>query len=420
MAERASWLVAKREIREATRATAYRVSVLLSALALVAIIVIANLGKGGSEPTDVVVAGPTDAARVDSFEALSRQAGLNVAVTTAPDDAAATAKVEDGTADVAVSSDGTVITTRKPVDLASDSDVATVVRVLRTTLTLDNGLQAAGLTPQQATAVREATPPTVSSLHPEDEDTIDTDKIAAATITNILLFIMVQTYGQWVLQGVTREKSSRVVEVLLAMITPRQLLRGKITGVGVVALIHAAVLIVVAFVTARAVGVDLTSGVSAGNLLLAAVWFLLGYALYCGAFAAAGSLVSRVEDSQSVAFPVMLPLLFGYIVSFTAAGGATTLLWVLAFFPPTAVVAMPTMYAIGAAELWMVVVSMLLTVAAIVVVANLASRIYERSVLHSGRKLSWKEALRRRAEIGEATDASTGPRPSPSPSGWAA
>ena len=48
-----------------------------------------------------------------------------------------------------------------------------------------------------------------------------------------------------------------------------------------------------------------------------------------------------------MAFPIMLPLLFGYIVSFSAAGGASTLLWVLAFIPPTAVVAMPTLYAIG-------------------------------------------------------------------------
>jgi ABC-2 type transport system permease protein len=397
--QRPTRLVAEREIREATRATAFRVSVILSALALAAIIVIANLGNGGSSTTDVVVAGPADQARVDSFEALARQSGLRLDVTTAADDAAAAQQVDDGTADVAVSTDGTVITTRKPVDLAEDSDLATVVRVLRATLTLDNGLQAAGLTPQQVTTVRDATPPTVASVHPEDADKIDTSKIAAATVINILLFLMLQTYGQWVLQGVTREKSSRVVEVLLAMITPRQLLNGKIVGIGLVALIHAAVLIVVAFVTARVMGVDLTSGVSAGNLLLAAVWFLLGYGLYCSAFAAAGSLVSRVEDSQSVAFPVMLPLLFGYIVSFTAAGGTSTLLWVLAFFPPTAVVAMPTMYAIGAAEPWMVAISMGLTVVAIVLVANLASKIYERSVLHTGRKLSWKEAFGRQPEI---------------------
>jgi ABC-type Na+ efflux pump permease subunit len=161
---------------------------------------------------------------------------------------------------------------------------------------------------------------------------------------------MLQSYGQWVLTAVTREKASRVVEVLLAVITPRQLLVGKIAGIGVVALVHAAVLIVVAYAATQIVGVDLAAGIGLGDFALAAVWFLLGYALYCGAFAAAGSLVSRVEDAQGVAFPIMLPLLFGYIASFTAAGGASTLLWVLAFCPPTAVVAMPTSEDLGPSE----------------------------------------------------------------------
>jgi ABC-type Na+ efflux pump permease subunit len=101
MAERATWLVATREIREATRSTAFRVSVILSALALAAIIVIANLGKGGPDTTDVVVAGPADAARVEGFTALGRQSGLHLDVTTAPDDQAAAAQVDHGQADVA-------------------------------------------------------------------------------------------------------------------------------------------------------------------------------------------------------------------------------------------------------------------------------------------------------------------------------
>jgi ABC-2 type transport system permease protein len=239
----------------------------------------------------------------------------------------------------------------------------------------------------------------VVSVQSEDADEVDSSRIATATITNILLFIMLQTYGQWVLTGVTREKASRVVEVLLSVITPRQLLVGKVLGIGLLALAHAAVLIVTAFVTTRVMGVDLTDGIALGDLALAGVWFVLGYGLYCSAYAAAGSLVSRVEDAQSVAFPVMLPLLFAYLVSFSAAGGASTLLWVLAFIPPTAVVAMPTLYAIGEAPLWAMAVSMALTVAAIFLVAALAATIYERSVLHSGKRLGWKEAIRRPREI---------------------
>ena len=267
--------------------------------------------------------------------------------------------------------------------------------MLRPSLALDNGLRAAGLTPEQAAAVRDTPPPQITSVRAEDPDEIDTSKIATATIINILLFIMLQTYGQWVLQGVTREKASRVVEVLLAMITPRQLLIGKIVGIGIVALdprrrAHRGG----AGDVARDGRRPRRAASRPATSRWRRVWFVLGYSLYCSAYAAAGSLVSRVEDGQSVAFPIMLPLLFGYIVSFSAAGGASTLLWVLAFFPPTAVVAMPTLYAIGAAEPWMVLVSMALTVVAIVIVAIVASKMYERSVLHSGRKMSWKDALR--------------------------
>ncbi|MGI9028443.1 MAG: hypothetical protein ACR2HP_00425, partial [Ilumatobacteraceae bacterium] len=80
-----------------------------------------------------------------------------------------------------------------------------------------------------------------------------------------------------------------------------------------------------------------------------------------------------------------------------------TLLWVLAFIPPTAVLAMPTLYTIGEAPLWAVFVSMALTVVAIAAVARLAAKIYERSVLHTGRKLSWREAFRNRDELPAAS-----------------
>ena len=58
-----------------------------------------------------------------------------------------------------------------------------------------------------------------------------------------------------------------------------------------------------------------------------------------------------------------------------------------------------SLYAVGAAPLWAVFLSMALTVAAIVVVAMLAARIYERSVLHAGRKISWRQALHATPEL---------------------
>ena len=400
MADNRTWLVALREVREATRTNSFRITLAISVVALAVIIVISNLGNDDDDPERVAYVG-TDAGAA-AIEDIGEAIGVDVAVTTVASDDEARAAVLDGDADVAVAADGARIFTEDELDLTSGSSRATLVSVLRAELALENGLRAAGLSPEEAAEVRSAPPPDVEALAAEPDDEVDSERVGTAMITNILLFLMLQMYGGWVLTAVTREKASRVVEVLLAVITPRQLLIGKVVGIGIVALIHAAVLIATALVATRVMGVDLSIGASPGDLAIALVWFVLGYALYCGAFAAAGSLVSRTEDAQGAAFPIMLPLLFAYIVSFSAADGANTLIWVLAFIPFTAVVAMPTLYALGEAPLWAVGVSMLLTVVAVVGVTMLAAKIYERSVLHS-RKLSWRDAFRQRGEIDTVT-----------------
>lgn len=389
-------VIAMREIREAVRMRSFRITLILTAAALAAIIVIANLVGGGDEDTErVVLAGADAAEQVAAVDRLGQSIGVELEVTTVADDAAAEAAVREGDADVAVLDGGARLATREQVEDASR--LGTVVNVLRADLALQNGLRAVGLDADQAAEVRATDPPPVDVLEPDAG--VDSSRTGVSTVTNILLFIMLQSYGAWVLTAVTREKASRVVEVLLAVIRPVHLLVGKIIGIGVVALAHAVLLILTAYVTTRIVGTDLTSGVRVGDLALAAVWFLLGYALYCSAFAAAGSLCARVEDAQGASFPILLPLLFAYLASFSAVDGANALLWVLAFVPPTAVLAMPTLYAIGEAPLWAMLVSMALTVAAIIAVALLAAKIYERSVLHTGRKLSWREAFRRRDEM---------------------
>ena len=227
--------------------------------------------RRADDPSEVVVAGPDAAARVGADRAAGRRRRRSTLdVTTAPDDDAAVAAVDDGDADVAVSADGTRLTT--------DGAGRPVGR-----LVAGDGRQRAARRPRprQRAAGRRARPragrrgpgharrPTSTPCAPSDADEVDSSRLATATITNILLFIMLQTYGQWVLTGVTREKASRVVEVLLAVITPRQLLIGKVLGIGIVALAHAAVLIVVALVTTRIMGVDLTDGIALGDLALA-------------------------------------------------------------------------------------------------------------------------------------------------------
>ncbi len=130
---------------------------------------------------------------------------------------------------------------------------------------------------------------------------------------------------------------------------------------------------------------------------MGALWVVVGYAFYCTAYAAAGSLVSKPSDAYNASLPVQLPLILSYILTFTVlyGSGVGALFWFLAFFPPTAPISMTVLVAIGVARPWEVALSLLLCVAATVGMARVAGAIYGRAILHSGARLKWRQALRR-------------------------
>ena len=137
--------------------------------------------------------------------------------------------------------------------------------------------------------------------------------------------------------------------MILASVRPIQLLVGKVTGIGVLALAQAPLMVAVFLGLGAAVGSSLVHGAAPGIVIVGAVFLVLGYAFYCTAFAAAGSLVSRQSDVGTVILPVQLPLIIAYALSYTViyANGANTFYHVLGFLPPTAPIAMPVLYAAG-------------------------------------------------------------------------
>ena len=161
---------------------------------------------------------------------------------------------------------------------------------------------------------------------------------SGSIISIILVFVMLTQYSTWILTGVAEEKSSRVVEVLLGALRPAQLLAGKVLGIGLVALTQATLIVGVALGLSRAVGSNLLHGSGPMTVLAASVWLFLGYGFYCWLYAAAGSMVERQEQIQSLAFPLSLPLIVGYVVSLTTVSSTkpSTFLEVLAYLPPTA------------------------------------------------------------------------------------
>jgi len=387
-------LVAGREIKERVRGRIFRVGTLVMLAAVGAAIIIPTFHRSGGGLTTQkvgIVGGLSHEAEQLVSAAGSTSQDL---VTLVPERslAAAKASLRSGKIDLAVVDGGRVLldqpasSSSSPADPGFVQSVADYLGVLK-------AYQSAGLTPGQAAQVTGSKPVPVQTLQPRSKSTTKTTSV----IGLVLLFFMLTQYCTWILIGVMQEKSSRVVEVLLAMVRPIQLLGGKVLGIGLVALGQATLIVGFALVVGRAVGSDLLHGTAPLVLVCELLWLVLGYAFYSWMYAAAGSMAERQDQVQTLALPLSLPILLGYIFSITVAstGHADLFFVILAYLPPTAPFCMPVLVALDQVTWWGFVISIVITITATVGMAVFAARIYRRAVLRTGGRVRVRDVLAR-------------------------
>jgi ABC-2 type transport system permease protein len=217
----------------------------------------------------------------------------------------------------------------------------------------------------------------------------------AALAAGILLYVSVGLFGSAVASGVAQEKTSRTAEVLLAAVTPSVLMTGKVIGIGLVGFAQMAVTIGAALI-ANAI-VQSSSVPSEVWVLLPAIllWFALGYTLYAFGFAAAGAIVARQEEVQSVSAPFSVFLVGGFLLQYALIASPDAL-WVkiVSYVPPVMPVMMPARLALGHLAIWEMPLAVLIMLASIYGMSRLAGRIYATSLVRGGSRLSWMAALR--------------------------
>jgi ABC-2 type transport system permease protein len=236
--------------------------------------------------------------------------------------------------------------------------------------------------------------PDITALEPEPEQ--DGAQIVAGFVAGILLFISLMTAGQLVAQGVVEEKSSRVVELLLATVRPWQLMAGKVLGIGVIGLIQVVLVVGAGSGTALALGLVDASSIDLGaTALWVVIWFVIGFTMYALALGALAALVSRQEDVGSVTAPVLTLMMIPYIIGVSIAPWDPTnplVVW-LSYVPFCSPLLMPMRIALGEVEVWEVALALGLSLALIPVLVWLAGRIYSNAVVRSGGRIKLKDAL---------------------------
>jgi ABC-2 type transport system permease protein len=248
----------------------------------------------------------------------------------------------------------------------------------------------------------------------------------------ILIYISLFIYGAQVMRGVIEEKTSRIIEVIVSSVKPFQLMLGKIIGVGMVGLTQFLLWIILSTAVTVIAGKVLIKDkitteqkqqvaknqpvkvqtapsmapqspamgfyksletVNFGYILGCFIfYFLTGFFLYSAMFAAVGSAVDSETETQQFMFPITLPLLFTYMLSFAFLinNPDSTLAFWLSIIPFTAPVAMMVRVPFGVPD-WQLALSMFMMIAGFLFTTWVASRIYRVGILMYGKKASYKE-----------------------------
>ena len=241
------------------------------------------------------------------------------------------------------------------------------------------------------------TPLQVTEAVPESGAETRARRLVIGQAALVLLFMAIMMTGSWVLLGVTEEKTSRVVEVLLSTIRPWHLLAGKIVGVGILGLLQFAVVITGILLGIRLLfDTGLIPEVNGALLATLLIWFVLGFMIYAVGYAALGAVAARPEDAQNAAFPMTLVSLIGYLVGIFHVGGNpdSPISVILSFVPPTAPFVIPVRAVSGAISVWEQLGAATLLVAFTAWLVGVAGRVYVGGVFKHQSRVKLREAFR--------------------------
>lgn len=233
------------------------------------------------------------------------------------------------------------------------------------------------------------------SVTSENAQTVDLAALLVVGAGVMLMITGIMMFGGAVAQSVIEEKSSRVVEIMLATIRPLHLLAGKILGAGIAGAIMLTAIVGAATVTIFITGLAEDFDIPWAAVAMLLPFFLLGYFFFAALYATAGSLVSRMEDFSAAQMPVMLLAFVAiYIPAFGWSNLDSTFMTVAAWVPPASVTTAPLQYAMGGFDGWQMLGSAAILAVTCVLVILLAAYVYPRNVLRTGSRVTWMEALK--------------------------
>lgn len=357
---RGAWLVAEREITTKLRSKAFLIST-----GVLLLLVLGSVLFSGFMANSGGFGGDTKVAAVGAAEqAVAPLDGHGFEVSSATDRAEAERLVLDGEVEAAVVPGGD--TAVDMTVLAKDSPPMEIVQAL-------------------------SAAPQVELLAPTTDNPFLAYIISIAF--GVVFMMSAITFGTTIAQSVVEEKQTRIVEILLATVSARTMLAGKILGNSILALGQVVAIAALASVGMLATGQDLLLGELGTALIWFGILFAFGFVLLAALYAALAALVSRQEDVAAAVSPVMWLVMLPYIAIIIFNDNPQALA-IMSYIPFSAPVGMPMRLYLGTAEWWEPLLSLGILVAAIALVLWIGARIYSNSILRTGGRVKIAEAIK--------------------------
>jgi ABC-2 type transport system permease protein len=394
---RSIWLVARRELLERGRSRGFILSVLFTTTIIIGSFVVPALIIGDEGPTRVGVVEPAPEGIDSAIETTAHLLDQDVAIVAFPDrDAGEKALGDEQIAALVVvpadlSNPGELVFQEEP-----DPTVQGVISSAIAGLRVNAALEDAGVDP--TTLAEAQAPPAVRAVKPPEEGA--DARLLIANIGGILILVGVFSFGFTVLTGVVEEKQSRVMEVVLSTVVPRDLLMGKVLGIGILGLVQLAVFVVAGFIAANLTGDFELPATTPGAAVQLVVWFSLGYILYSTALGVLGALASRMEEASNASTPVTMVAMVSYFVAiFSVLNNPSGPVAIAATFVPfSAPMVVPMRAALGAITPIEIAIALVITVASIWVGFVVGGRVYSGAALQTAGRMRLRDAWRSAGE----------------------
>lgn len=231
-------------------------------------------------------------------------------------------------------------------------------------------------------------------------------------VLGMMLYMIIILYGQMVLTSVIEEKSSRVIDVMVTSCTPFQLMMGKILGIAAVALTQIGIwallvlsaskfLVPAVFSADVAAANDMMLGAALGtitdtgylaSLFACLVLFILGgFLLYASLYAAAGSAVDSIQDSQQFNSIIMIPIIISIIIMMSVFNDPNSpIAFWSSMIPFTSPIVMIARVPFGI-PVWEIIVSLIVLYLTFIATTYLASKIFRVGIFMHGKRNTWRD-----------------------------